>query len=339
MNLEDDTSELWEGPSGPPPAKAAALPDRPLDDWGDLPLPLPFAWVRVLIPLQFTLRHLGALGALAMAWLGLVGPLEWAMLGVGYLVTMLGITAGYHRHFAHRAFEAHPALRLALGLAGSMAGQGPVTFWVGTHRHHHQVSDQVGDPHSPRVLAGPATPWARAQAYWHGHMGWFLGARIRGWGPYVPDLLQDPLVLWLHRHGDAFAHLGLLLPGAVGAWVHGSWQGALAGVLVGGCLRMVLVEHVVYLVNGWGHLGRSRPFPTRDHSANVPLLGLLALGDGWHNNHHAFPASARHGLLPGQVDLAHLAIRTWVALGWAWRPIELPEALIQAKLRAKAPEA
>lgn len=304
------------------------------DEHGDLPLPVPLPVARVLVRFNMLLRMVGAAVALAMLPMGLVGPLEVSLFLAFYVITMLGVTVGFHRLFAHRAFEAKPGLRWALGIAGTMAGQGPATFWVGTHRRHHQRTEQAGDPHSPHPL-GEAEGWGqRLKAFWQGHMGWIWQLKIQGWGPYVPDLLAEPMMLQLHRHADAITWAGLLLPGAIAGAVHQSWTGAFVGFLWGGCLRLVAVEQVVYLVNSWGHHGRRRPFLTHDRSANVPLLGLLALGDGWHNNHHAFPSAARAGLLPGQVDLGHLAIRAWVALGWASKAVEVSEAQLKAKLAA-----
>jgi stearoyl-CoA desaturase (delta-9 desaturase) len=146
-------------------------------------------------------------------------------------------------------------------------------------------------------------------------------------------LKEEPLVK-LHHRSEALVAVGLVLPAVIDGLVRMNGWGLLAGLLWGGYLRMFAVEQVVCLVNSWCHWRGTRPFVTRDHSANVPLVGVLALGEGWHNNHHAFPASARQGLDPGQLDLTYMAIKLWVALGWARHPVVPDHLAIEAKRQA-----
>lgn len=244
-------------------------------------------------------------------WPGLV---DLALCLAMYAATMLGITAGFHRCATHGSFKAHPALRATLLVLGSMAGQGPVLFWAAVHRRHHQHSDLAGDPHSPQAQG----PWHRRLAgFWHGHAGWLGGADASQWRAYIPDLLKDPLVLAVHRGYLIWVLLGLALPAIAGGLSAGSWQAAWSAALWGGLVRLFLAHQATWSVNSVCHLHGERPFRTGDRSANNAICALLTLGEGWHNNHHAFPASVRHGLEWWQLDFTYLAIAAFARLGLA----------------------
>lgn len=264
-----------------------------------------------------------------LAWLA-TGRATWLDAGLFaamYATTMAGITVGFHRLFAHRSFKARPALAAALAIAGTMAGQGSAPLWVSFHRRHHRFSDLAGDPHSPHW------PHAGLPGFWHAQEGWILGFYPPpDWERFVPDLLDDPMHLALHRTMLAWVWVGVLGPTLIGAAAHG-WAGAVGAFCFGGWGRMFVVERVVSLVNSWGHLFGRRPFATCDRSANNAWLAALTLGDGWHNNHHAFPASARHGLLPWQGDPGHALIRLAAALGLA-HDVIVPDAEQVARKRA-----
>ncbi|MFN3429731.1 MAG: acyl-CoA desaturase [Candidatus Sericytochromatia bacterium] len=262
--------------------------------------------------------------AAAIAWSATAGvsALELGLLAGFYALTMLGITAGYHRHFTHRSFQAHPAVRWVLGALGAMAAQGPVLFWVAAHRRHHQHADGPGDPHSP--WTGDETPRGGLAGFWHAHVGWMLRHAPDDWLRTVPDLLRDDVAMGLNQTYFHWIALGLAAPALIGALATQSWQGALGGFLWGGCVRLFLVHHATWLVNSWCHMLGARPHDTADRSTNAFACAVLTFGEGWHNNHHAVPASARHGWTWRQPDPTWALIRTLERLGLASRVITPP---------------
>jgi len=187
-----------------------------------------------------------------------------------------------------------------------MAAQGPLVFWVAEHRAHHQFSDREGDPHSPDL-----------EGLWHAHVGWMLDAAPPDLGRYAIDLLRDRLAMGMNQTYFAWVALGILLPGAITGLVEGSWAAAASGVLWGGLVRIFLVHHATWAVNSICHRFGSRPHATRDGSTNHWLVALFSLGEGWHNNHHAFPTSARHGLKTFELDPSWWTIRLLSATGLA----------------------
>ena len=264
---------------------------------------------------------------LALAWtlLGHASALDLGLLAGSYFLTMLGITAGFHRLLAHGSFEARPWLRRVLTALGTMAGQGGPLIWVAVHRQHHQFSDKPGDPHSPQ--AGPQRPGSLG-ALWHAQVGWILAHYPAGLARYVPDLLAEPWLVRMHHQAMTWVHLGILAPALVGLAATHSWQGALSAAVFGGWARLFLVELSTSAVNSLGHTFGRQAFETGDSSRNAWPLALLTLGDGWHNNHHAFPGSARHGLARSQLDLTWLLIRAGQRLGWLDRVVTPDPALI-----------
>ena len=215
---------------------------------------------------------------------------------------MFGIGMGYHRLLTHRGYKTPRLVEYFLTFCGTLALEGGPIFWVATHRVHHQKSDREGDPHTPRE----GTYWA--------HMGWI----ITGQGlhhdadvlaRYAPDLSRDPVHVFMskwHWMSNVLVGLGLL---ALGGWTYVLW-----GIF----FRTAFGLHCTWLVNSATHLWGSRRFQTRDDSTNLWWVALLSFGEGWHNNHHAHPTSARHGLAWYEIDLNWYAIRTMQALGLAW---------------------
>ncbi len=267
------------------------------------------AWAVLVVPAA------GLVAAIALAVRFGVTPLDLALTATLYALTMLGITGGFHRHFTHRAFQAHPAVRWALGALGSMAGQGPLLYWAAAHRRHHRHADRPGDPHSPWAPPGAEPDGPRG--FWHAHVGWMLTPTSEDWVRLVPDLLKDPLAFALHRHYFTLVAAGLALPALVGGLATGSLAGALTGFLWGGLARMCLVHHATWLVNSWCHLRGGRAHATADRSTNAWAVALLTLGEGWHNNHHAAPAAVRHGRAWWQLDLTYGAVWSLARLGLA----------------------
>ena len=249
---------------------------------------------------------------------------SWIQLGLFlgmYLFTALGVTLGYHRLFTHRSFETVWPIKLALGILGSMAVEGPLFKWVAMHRMHHQHSDAQDDPHSP-YLHGPGF-FPMLRGFWHAHVGWMFGTDPPGLLHYVGDLVPDPLLRVISKFFPVWVILGLLIPAALGGLLTGTWFGVLMGFVWGGLARLFFVHHMTFSINSVCHMWGRRPFRTRDQSRNNLVFGFIGLGEGWHNNHHAFPNSARHGLRWWQVDLTYLAIRALSALKLAWK-VHLP---------------
>jgi len=243
------------------------------------------------------------------------------MMACMYLATSLGVSVGFHRLFTHRSFETVRPVKLVLGILGSMAVQGPLLKWVATHRRHHQHSDAEGDPHSPH-LHGRGIP-AVMRGLWHAHIGWMFKADACDLNRYLTDLAQDSAIRRVSALFPLWVTAGLLIPTVLGGLLTGTWTGALLGFLWAGLVRIFLVHHVTWSINSVCHLWGGRPFRSHDESRNNFIFGLLGMGEGWHNNHHAFPTSARHGLEWWQVDVTWLVIRLLKALRLAWK-IRLP---------------
>jgi stearoyl-CoA desaturase (delta-9 desaturase) len=250
-------------------------------------------------------------------WNDLLHASDLIVLAILYVLTGLGITVGFHRLFTHRSFQTTPAMRGALAILGSAAIEGPVISWVADHRKHHAFSDEDGDPHSPHGhghgLRGALL------GLWHAHVGWIFRHEHRGaHSRYARDLLADPVIAFVHRTFLVWALGGLAAAFALGWLIGGSLTTALTGLLWGGAVRMFLLHHVTYSINSICHVFGRRPFETRDRSGNVGWLALASLGESWHNNHHAFPTSAHHGLRRSQIDLSALVIRGLERAGLAW---------------------
>lgn len=246
----------------------------------------------------------------------LAAPLLCACAGM-YIGSMLGITVGFHRYFSHHSFTARPLLALLLGCLGSMAAQGPLIYWVAYHRKHHRFSDQAGlDPHSPFEHGGGSFEMLRGLL--HAHVGWFFYPKDIDYQVYCPDLLKNRIALFITSTYYLWVAMGLLIPGAVMYFLSNlSVSHGLLGVLWGGLVRMFVVHHVTWSVNSFGHVVGYQNYKTRDHSKNNVVLAALTFGDGWHNNHHAYPASARHGFRWWEIDLAFLAVNMMKRIGLA----------------------
>lgn len=246
-----------------------------------------------------------------------IGLIEVALFAGSYLLTGLGITAGYHRLVTHRSFSLPPSLRWITIALGSMALQGSVLGWASNHRQHHRYSDRAGDVHSPVFNRARRIP-ALLKGFVYAQIGWYLdNGEIRRNPAYIPDLLADPQMVQLDRLFPLFSILTFAIPAALGGLLRHSWLGALDGLFWGGVIRIVVVHHATGAVNSICHLLGSRPYPCRDNSRNNFLVALAALGEGWHNNHHAFPTSAYHGFKWWQIDVTGLVISLLATCGLA----------------------
>jgi stearoyl-CoA desaturase (delta-9 desaturase) len=276
--------------------------------------------------------------ALAVAgWLAWGGSLHWqdvVVLAITYTLTGLGITVGFHRLFTHRSFKTTRAVRALLAVLGSMAVEGPVIEWVATHRKHHRFSDHPGDPHSPHLDDAPG--WrGTLRGLWHAHVGWMLrGKDMANPARYARDLLVDRDLRLISRTFPLWVVVGLAVPFGLGVALTGSLVGGMTGLLWGGAVRIFLLHHATFSINSLCHCFGRRPFSTRDQSRNLAWLAPLAFGEAWHNNHHAFPTSARHGLGRWQVDPGASLITALERCHLAWDVIRISPARQQARRAA-----
>jgi stearoyl-CoA desaturase (delta-9 desaturase) len=251
-----------------------------------------------------------------------------------YGLTGLGVTVGFHRLLTHRAFKTTRSIRAALSILGSAAIEGPVIAWVADHRKHHAFSDRDGDPHSPHVDHGQG--WRGAvRGLLHAHVGWLFihthrGRRAR----YAPDLLADSVVSWVDRTFLLWALGGLVAAFGLGWLFGGRLRDGLTGLLWGGGVRVLVLHHVTYSINSLCHFFGRQRFRTGDESRNLAWLAPLSLGEAWHNNHHAFPTSAEHGLRRWELDLSALVIRGLERVGLAWDVVRVSPERQAAKLAA-----
>jgi stearoyl-CoA desaturase (delta-9 desaturase) len=285
----------------------------------------PAASDSLVYPTHLRLQHLagvvaptvGAVAAIAVACV--YGVPTHAVVGMFVLAyaTGFGVTLGFHRLFAHRSFATSRPVEWALMILGCAAGQSAPFFWIATHRLHHRHSDADGDPHSPHTADGrPLGLW---RGFWHAHLGWLFGLGFAYPPAVVRDLAARPDLAWIDRHWLLWYVLGLLVPALAGYAIGGTAYDALMGFLWGGLLRHFLTIQATFLVNSLNHLWGTRPYATADHSRNNLVTGILAFGEGWHNNHHAFPWSARHGLRWWQPDLSWWLLWLMERAGLVWR--------------------
>ncbi len=284
---------------------------------GDRTFREPFSPITTFIMVAF---HIGAIAAFFF--------IDWkaiTLAAVLWIITgSFGIGMGYHRLLTHRGYKTPRWLEYLLTIFGTMALEGGPVYWVAVHRIHHQNTDKEGDPHSPN----DGGFWA--------HMGWILTGRVihnnnSSLLPYVPDLRKDKFHLWISKwHWIPITVLGLVLL-ALGGWPYLMW-----GIF----FRTTLGLHITWLVNSATHMWGSQRYLTGDTSTNSFWVAILTFGEGWHNNHHAHPQSARHGLAWYEIDTNWYCISFLRMLGLAWdvKTAKLP-GLPQAALAAEAPAA
>jgi fatty-acid desaturase len=245
----------------------------------------------------FAVFHIGAIVALFFfTW-----PAFLTAVALYWIALSPGIGMGYHRLLTHRSYKASKAIEYLLTVCGSLALEGGPIFWVAAHRVHHQYSDKTGDPHTPQ------------EGKWWAHITWMLVGKpgnleLATCSRYAPDLVQDRFHVWISKyHYVPLAITGILL------W----WLGGVSFMLWGVFFRVTMGLHATWLVNSATHLWGRRRFATRDHSRNNLWVALVTFGEGWHNNHHAHPTSARHGLAWYEIDTTWMAIRLLPAVGLA----------------------
>jgi stearoyl-CoA desaturase (Delta-9 desaturase) len=267
---------------------------------------------------------LGVVTAMVLLWGRGISALDLGLFLSFWIVTGLGITVGFHRLFTHRSFTVGTPLRVFWAVAGTMAVEGSVIHWVATHRRHHAYADTYGDPHSPHLVEETGIR-GTLRGLWHAHAGWFFqpgGIDQKAW---APDLLKDPALVRVEKAAPWIIVGSIVAPAIIGGLVTMSWAGAATAFLWGSLVRIFVLHHITWSINSICHFYGAQPFDSRDESVNNWPLSVVSFGESWHNNHHAFPTSARHGLLRGQVDASWRVIRTLEQLGLA-RDVRLPSA-------------
>ncbi|HEY0991605.1 MAG TPA: acyl-CoA desaturase [Kofleriaceae bacterium] len=267
------------------------------------------AALTTLVPLA------GTIAAAALAVRDGIGAVELGALVAMYFVTFVGIAVGLHRLGAHRAFAAGGAVRAVLYGLGAMAAQGAPSYWIVNHRRHHALSDREGDLHSPCVDG--ARRLGLWRGLWHAHVGWSFDHELTNALTFGKDLLRDRVLGGINRAYRALVIAGVVAPGIACGALTGSVRGAVLGALWGGPVRLFAAYHATAAINSVAHRFGSRPYDTRDASRNNLLLVIPTLGEGWHNNHHAFPSSAFAGLAWWQLDISAWVIRALEVLGLA----------------------
>lgn len=258
---------------------------------------VPLAWLNITF--LGSVHVLGVVGFIA--YLLMHGmSLSAVVIGVVWTtLTIFALSAGYHRLFSHRTFEAHPALKFMLLCFGAAAFQNSAMTWAADHRRHHKRVDTDDDPYNAQ------------EGFWYAHIGWVL----RKTKPAievtpVPDLARDRLVAWQHRY---YTYIGtvfcFLLPAFVG-WMAGDFWG---GLIVGGFVRLIVVYHVTFAVNSFAHIIGSQPYSNRSSARDSVVTALLTMGEGYHNFHHTFPTDYRNGVRAYQFDPSKWAIRAFAA--------------------------
>jgi stearoyl-CoA desaturase (delta-9 desaturase) len=273
-------------------------------------LPDHIDWARIL---PFVLMHAACIGVI---WVG-ISPIAVGVALIAYLVRMFAITGFYHRYFSHRSFKTSRAGQFIFGLLGASAVQRGPVWWAAHHRYHHANSDQEADLHSPSQ-----------HGFWRAHMGWFLS--IKGFAPdlrFVRDLLKFPELRWLDRFDIVVPILlavGMFVLGVTLAHTAPSLKTSGSQMLVWGFfISTVVCWHATYTINSLSHVFGRQRYRTGDTSRNNWLLAILTLGEGWHNNHHYYPNSARQGFYWWEYDLTYylLKVMSWLGLIWDLKPV------------------
>jgi len=289
--------------------------------------------VRITNVLVVAVPFVAFVVALATLWNRLVGPLDLAIGFVMYVLTILGVTIGFHRYLTHRAFQTSKPVEYALAILGSMAIEGPVVNWVADHRKHHAHTDEEGDPHSPHGHGGSGV-LGTMKGLWYAHVGWLwhdhgVAERRR----YARDLVEDRGMRIINLSFGPLAALSLAIPFGLGWAIGGTLHAALTAFLWGGLVRVFLLHHMTWSINSVCHYFGRRRFATADRSTNVFWLALPSFGEAWHHNHHAFPRSAFHGLRRSEVDLAGWVIAAMEKLGLVWGVVRIaPERQAQRRI-------
>ena len=266
---------------------------------------------------------LGSLGALYWTLTHSTGWVEWSAFLFGFVLINMGVGIGYHRYFTHRAFETGPKMRLAIGIMAQMACQASVLKWAADHRRHHAFSDGVGDVHSPYVDGH-----GKKMPLWKGlgiaHFGWLFDNTTSDMNVYGKGLIDDPQVLWCHKHRWSIAIFSSIILPALWALAFGGPEYIIGTILIGGFFRNFFFLNFVMGVNSIGHVFGSQRFKTKDGSRNNWFMAWMTFGDGWHNNHHQHPRAASSKIAWWEFDLNGQIIYAWEKMGLVWNVQRAP---------------
>jgi len=310
--------------SPPAPAPSAARPDVEPESSGTSE--------RILIGAFVAIPMLALLAAIPLAWGWGLGWHDIVIAVVFYVIAGAGISMGYHRYFTHGSFKAVRPFKIALGIAGSLAIEGPVMTWVADHRRHHKYSDREGDPHSPWRFGNDWKALTKGLAY--AHIGWLFDPNRTSQEKFCPDWLADSDICRVSRWFPGLVAVSLLAPAAIGGLWAWSWTAAVTAFFWASLVRVAFLHHVTWSINSICHTFGQEEFDVRDKSRNVNWLAILSFGESWHNLHHADPTCARHGVLKGQIDVAARLIWAAEKLGWVYDVRWPDEARLTGKQRA-----
>ena len=271
---------------------------------------------RILVGTFVAVPLLALIAAIPLAWGWGLGWHDIVIAVAFYYVSGLGISMGLHRYFTHGSFKAVRGFKIALGIAGSLAIEGPVLTWVADHRRHHKYSDREGDPHSPWRFGDDWKALTKGLGF--AHVGWLFDGDVTSREKFCPDWLADRDIEAISRWFPALVLTSLLGPALIGGLWSMSWQGAVTAFFWASLVRVAFLHHITWSINSICHTFGKEDFEVRDKSRNVSWLAILSFGESWHNLHHADPTCARHGVLKGQIDIAARGI--WIAekLGLAY---------------------
>lgn len=304
----------------------ASSPNTELLKTQTLPRTLPAKSIKRLYLVHLAVLHiLPAVGTfVAVALLPWYAPSWYHLffLFLGWFLTAAGISVGYHRLFTHRSFRASSGVRWALAIFGSLAAQGPISYWVAVHRRHHEQSDTEGDPHSPINGMGRSST---LRSLWHAHFGWTSSDEIPNPLVYAPDIAKDAAAAICSRYYFLVSLIGNLILPAIVLLITWSWRESALMLLWAGAVRIFATSHLIFSINSICHAFGFQSYETGDNSRNNLLLAIPTFGEGWHNNHHCFPSSARLGLKWWQVDLGYMCIVILKRVGLA-SDVKVPAA-------------
>ncbi len=247
---------------------------------------------------------------------GRVTALDYTLFAVFYAIQTFGIGIGFHRYVAHKSFKTSRFFEGVLMVTGSMALEGPLLFWVSTHRRHHRFSDEAGDPHSPNLSGAGLRD--KLRGLWYAHIPWMFSDKESRVSVFAPDVLRDRHLYNYSRTYPIWALASLLLPGVLGFAIGGTMDAALSGLVFGGLARVFIANQAAWCVGSISHMVGSRPFATRDNSANNWPVAFFTFGEGLQNNHHAFPGAYRHGIRWWEPDLSGWVLAALGKAGIVW---------------------
>jgi stearoyl-CoA desaturase (delta-9 desaturase) len=290
------------------PAREGTSGPKPILD-GNRP-----GWEQAILYVLVIAPFIALLAAIPAVWGWGLGWHDVIISFAFYAVSGLGVTVGFHRYLTHGGFKAKRWMRIALAVAGSLSVQGPVIRWVADHRRHHMFSDKEGDPHSPWRFG--TSVGALTKGMYYAHMGWLFSRERTNEERFTPDLLADKDIKRIDDLFPVWLVFTLAAPALIGGLWSMSWHGALTAFFWASLVRVSFLHHITWSVNSVCHVIGERPFASRDKSANFWPLAIISFGESWHNSHHADPTCARHGVLPGQLDMSARLIELFEWFGW-----------------------